>query len=72
MTVKELIITVRNHRGKVLVPVTTGNDVVHLVAEKQNLIKWLRETHDETSQAPLAVYSYGVDNSLRLDINEHA
>lgn len=46
MKTKELIKQIRGHRGKVEVPVLVAHDVIHVFAEKGDLIEQLSKVEE--------------------------
>ena len=67
MTHRELIKAIRNHKGKVLVPVLVPEDVRHLIVQKNDIIESLSQGGEADEPAPWRI----VDNSggwMHLDI----
>lgn len=73
MTVAELVKAIRAHRGKVEVPVLCPHDVMHVFAEKKDVIAMARayQGGDGTLEAPWFVL--GITNGvMRLDATYRA
>ena len=51
MTNKELLNTIRSHKGEIVVGMLVRNDVIYVKAVKSDLIKALRDTPDNIATA---------------------
>ena len=67
-TVREMLRTIRSHKGKVEVPVLAPHDVIHLFAEKGDVMRSVKDYQGGDLNSPSPWYAVGVTNGiLRLD-----
>lgn len=59
MKASELIKLIRNHKGKLLVPVQSVNGVMHVAVEKQDLIAQLKRYGDNECEYTMITLNDG-------------
>lgn len=67
-TIRELTKAIRSHKGKVEVPVLTPQGVMHMIAEKTDLLAAVR-SYNQSVDDPAPFYVVSVkDGYMRLDV----